>query len=51
MTEPKEKDLAEQLAVLWIGFDAAVKQAMMGKLLITSHNGRGKGCSSRKDFE
>ena len=31
MVELKEKDLAEQLAVLWIGFDTAAKQVEMAR--------------------
>ena len=37
MTELKEKDLAEQLAVLWIGFDTAAKQVKMAKKQLIRH--------------
>jgi len=38
MARLKEKELAEQLAVLWIGFDAAAKQARMAKKQLIRHS-------------
>jgi transposase len=38
ITELKEKDLAEQLAVLWIGLDTAVEQVRMAKKQLVRHS-------------
>lgn len=38
MAELNEKDLAEQLAVLWIGYDMTVKQAKMAKKQLVHHS-------------
>jgi transposase len=37
MTDLKEKDLAEQLRVLWIGFDTVVKQVEMSRKQLAKH--------------
>ncbi len=38
VAELKEKDLAEQLELLWIGFDATAKQARMAKKQLIRHS-------------
>jgi len=38
MAELKEKDLAEQLAVLWIGFDTASEQVQMARKQLIRHS-------------